>query len=114
MNLLFDQNISYKIISKIDDIFPHAQHIKNVGLADHSDSDIWEYAMNSNSCIVTFDSDFYDLSIVRGTPPKIIWLRTGNMTTRSIEEIIRSNYELIAEFLDNPDYDEISCLEIEK
>ena len=58
MNLLFDQNISYKIISKIDDIFPHAQHIKNVGLADHSDSDIWEYAMNSNSCIVTFDSDF--------------------------------------------------------
>ena len=114
MNLLFDQNISYRIISRIEDIFPHAKQVKNVNLVDRTDLDIWNFAKNNGYCIVTFDSDFYDLSIVKGTPPKIIWLRTGNMTTNSIEEILRNNYELIEEFLNNPDYEDISCLEIEK
>ncbi len=114
MNLLFDQNISYKIISKIKDIFPNAKQVKGVGLMDRSDLEIWSFAKNNNYCIVTFDSDFYDLSLVKGTPPKIIWLRTGNITTNSIEELIRSNQLLIEEFLANPDYKEISCLEIDK
>ncbi|MFN3999001.1 DUF5615 family PIN-like protein [Algoriphagus sp.] len=34
--------------------------------------------------IVTFDSDFFDLSLIKGHPPKIIWIRTGNLTTDSI------------------------------
>jgi len=114
MNLLFDQNISFKIISKIEDIFPNAKQVKDVGLMDRSDLDIWNFAKNNNYCIVTFDSDFYDLSLVKGTPPKIIWLRVGNMTTDSIKELIRSNHTLIEEFLANPDYQEISCLEIDK
>ena len=113
MNLLFDQNISFRIISKIKDIFPNAKQVKDIGLVDRSDMEIWNFARNNNYCIVTFDSDFYDLSIVKGTPPKIVWLRTGNMTTNSIEELIRTNQILIEEFLKNPDYQDISCLEID-
>ena len=47
-----------------------------------------------------------DLNIVRGIPPKIIWIRTGNMTTRSVAELLNSNIELINRFLesDQPDY----------
>ena len=114
MNLLFDQNISFKIISKIEDIFPNSKQVRDVGLVDRSDLEIWNFAKNNNYCIVTFDSDFYDLSLVKGTPPKIIWLRAGNMTTTSIEDLIRSNQILIVEFLSNPDYQDISCLEIDK
>ena len=62
MNLLFDQNISFRIISKLEDIFPNAKQVKDVGLADRSDLEIWNFAKNNNYCIVTFDSDFYDLS----------------------------------------------------
>ena len=114
MNLLFDQNISFRIISKIEDIFPNAKQVSTVGLLNKTDLEIWNFTKNNGYCIVTFDSDFYDLSLVKGTPPKILWLRTGNMTTISIGEIIRSNQILIEEFLLNPDYQDISCLEIDK
>lgn len=113
MNLLFDQNISFKIISKIEDIFPGAKQVRSVSLENRSDLEIWNFAKNNNYCIVTFDSDFYDLSLVKGIPPKILWLRTGNLTTNSIEKVLRDNHQLIEEFLNNPVYSDISCLEID-
>ncbi len=70
-------------------------------------SDIYE--VNSDFA----DSDFYDLSLVRGTPPKIIWLRAGNTSTKSLAKLIRENEIIIKEFLEHSDYKEISCLEID-
>lgn len=113
MNLLFDQNISYKIVKRIADVFPASKQVRNVGLENKTDLEIWEYAKSNNYCIVTFDSDFYDLSLVRSIPPKIIWLRTGNTTTDGIEKNLRDNKVMIVEFLNNPDYSEISCLELD-
>lgn len=112
MKLLFDQNISFRIIPKIEDLFPGSVQVRSVALENKTDSEIWNYAKENNFCIITFDSDFYDLSLVRGTPPKIIWLRTGNKTTQEIEKIIKENQIIIEEFIHNPDYSEISCLEI--
>ncbi len=57
---------------------------------------------------MTFDSDFYDLGTIRGFPPKIIWVRTGNTTTKSLENILRDKSDLIKLFL-REDY---GCLEI--
>jgi len=63
--------------------------------------------------IITFDSDFYDLSMIKGIPPKIIWLRIGNTSTENILSILIKNFDLIKEFIENPDYRELSCLEID-
>jgi predicted nuclease of predicted toxin-antitoxin system len=63
---------------------------------------------------VTFDSDLFDLNLVLATPPKIIWLRIGNSTTEDIIQVIRSNFELIQEFLINSDFSQLGCLEIGK
>jgi len=112
MKLLFDQNISFRIIDKIADIFPEAIQVNKIGLHNKKDLIIWNYAKKNKCAIVTFDSDFYDLSIVQGAPPKIIWLRTGNTSTENIEILLRENKILIDEFLNNPDYLELSCLEI--
>ncbi|MFO7829230.1 MAG: DUF5615 family PIN-like protein [Bacteroidales bacterium] len=112
MKLLFDQNISFRIIPKIKDIFPDAVQVRMVGLENKTDIEIWHFARNNDYCIITFDSDFYDLSLVKGIPPKIIWLRSGNKTTQAIETIIRDNQLIINEFINNPDYSELSCLEI--
>jgi predicted nuclease of predicted toxin-antitoxin system len=73
MKLLFDQNISYRIVSLVSDKFPEAKHVKQVGLEDATDNLIWNFAKENNYSIVTFDSDFYNLSIIRGCPPKIIF-----------------------------------------
>ena len=82
MRLLFDQNISFQITKKLIDLFPDCKHVSDCGLMDCDDPDIWEYARKNDYSIVTFDSDFYDISVISGHPPKIIWIRTSNMTLK--------------------------------
>ncbi|MEJ7862206.1 MAG: DUF5615 family PIN-like protein [Pyrinomonadaceae bacterium] len=38
---------------------------------------------------MTKNADFADLSVLRGFPPKVVWLRRGNCSTNDIEEILR-------------------------
>jgi predicted nuclease of predicted toxin-antitoxin system len=77
MKLLFDQNISYRITRLLNSSFPDCKHVKDVGLNEKSDTEIWEFAKMHNFVIVTFDADFYDLAVIKGIPPKTIWLRMG-------------------------------------
>ena len=113
MKLLFDQNISFRILKQISDVYPEAKQVKDVGLENSSDSEIWEFARKNQYNIVTFDSDFYDLSVIKGIPPKIIWLRISNTSTIGIAKVLIDNQELIREFIQSPDYKELSCLEID-
>jgi predicted nuclease of predicted toxin-antitoxin system len=108
MKLLFDQNISFRIINRISDIFPDSKQVRELGLENSKDVQIFEFAKKNNYTIVTFDSDFCDLVTIRGFPPKIIWLRTGNSTTNKLESLIRKNKELIQIFLS----ENYGCLEI--
>ena len=112
MRLLFDQNISFRITKRLIDLYPNCKHVSDCGLMDCEDPDIWEYARKNDYSIVTFDSDFYDISVINGHPPKIIWIRSGNLTTREIVKLIIHNKEMIEKFLDNEDFQGISCLEI--
>jgi predicted nuclease of predicted toxin-antitoxin system len=49
---------------------------------------IWKWAKSNGFSIVTFDSDFVDLSLVFGFPPKVIWLRLGNSSTERIAKTL--------------------------
>ena len=112
MKLLFDQNISFRIISKISTHFPEAKQVRQIGIEDYSDIEIWKFAKENNFTIVTFDADFYDLSNLKGHPPKIIWLRFGNTKTDFLSEIINSKKSIINDFINADGYSEIACLEI--
>jgi len=46
MKLLFDQNISFRIVSRIVQRFPDSKHVSDVGLAGAEDPDIWQFAKN--------------------------------------------------------------------
>ena len=111
MKLLFDQNISFRVLRLIEDIFPEADQIHQLGLKDKSDREIWEYARQNNYTIVTFDGDFYDFSLVWGHPPKIIWLRVANHVTAEVAEALRAHQETITLFSQDA---ELACLEIIK
>ena len=112
MSLLFDQNISFRIVKKIEDTFPNSKQIKELGLENYSDNEIWKFAKDNKYTIVTFDSDFFEISNLKGHPPKIIWLRTGNTITENIIEILKLKKDIIIDFIENPSHSEISCLEI--
>ena len=113
MILLFDQNISYRITKILIESFPEARHVSQVGLQDSTDTEIWEFAKSKDYAIVTFDSDYYDLSIIKGCPPKIIWLRIGNLSTREIAILLEKDFELIRLFTTDNSFNNISCLEID-
>ncbi len=112
MKLLFDQNISFRILSKIDENFPDAKQVRLLEIENFSDIEIWKYAHKNDFTIVTFDGDFYDLSKFKGFPPKIIWLRFGNTKTDFIASILNSKHALISEFIQSEAFSEIACLEI--
>ena len=110
MKLLFDQNISFRLVNKLSDLFPDCAQVKSLGLENASDLEIWEFAKRSDYTIVTFDSDFYDYSLVWGHPPKIVWLRLGNSTTSNIERVLRSQFEVLESFELN---NNLACLAIQ-
>jgi predicted nuclease of predicted toxin-antitoxin system len=86
--------------------FPEVKHVRQLGLEDASDALIFDFAKKNKLTIVTFDSDFVDLNVVRGIPPKIIWIKTGNLTTRVVADLLNRNVESINRFLesDKPEY----------
>jgi len=99
MKLLFDQNISPKILKKLPAEFSKCEQVRFVGLENASDIEIFEFAKERSFAVVTFDADFVDLNTLRGTPPKIIYLNTGNLTTQSITELILQNLLTIQHYL---------------
>ena len=109
MKILFDQNISFRLVKRINDIFPEAEQVRNLGLENSTDQEIWNYAKEKDYTIITFDGDFYDFSLVWGHPPKIVWIRTGNKTTNEIESILRKHQQNIEIFIADK---ELACLEI--
>jgi predicted nuclease of predicted toxin-antitoxin system len=65
MKLLLDQNISFRITNKIQDIFPGSQQVRDLGLENSKDSLLWNYAKENGFYIVTFDGNFYDLGLIK-------------------------------------------------
>jgi len=68
---------------------PQATHTSLAGLDRATDSAVWLYAQEQDYVIVTKDVDFSDVSVLRGFPPKVIWIRLGNCTTSDIENALR-------------------------
>jgi len=91
MKLLFDQNISAALVSKLSDLYPESTHVKLIGLAEAEDDVIWTYAKDRGYVLVSKDSDFHQRSLFYGAPPKVVWLRIGNCLTKDVENLLRKH-----------------------
>lgn len=98
MKLLFDENLSPKLPHLLADLFPNSLHVRDVGMKATDDPIVWDYAKNNHLMIVSKDADMHDLSLVFGIPPKVIWLRLGNCSTRQVEELLRRDFDVIKLF----------------
>ncbi|HMK86789.1 MAG TPA: DUF5615 family PIN-like protein, partial [Steroidobacteraceae bacterium] len=101
--LLFDENLSSRLVGALADQFPDSSHVNLVGLASATDQDIWAYARKHGFTVISKDDDFRSLSLVNGAPPKVIWLRIGNASTAGIETFIRSALVKIGTFEISPE-----------
>jgi len=111
MKFLFDQNISFRILKSLPNIFAESSHVKKEGLINSPDKEIWEFARRNDYTIVTQDSDFNDLNSLYGFPPKVIWIRTGNLKTQLIVDILLDHLSEIEKFIND---DTFGCFEIIK
>jgi predicted nuclease of predicted toxin-antitoxin system len=109
MKLLLDENLSRRIVPFLQADFPGTSQVALEGLERASDLDVWQYAKDHDFVIVSKDSDFYELSLLHGSPPKVVWLQVGNVSKSAVMQLLLDNRETIARLLADPD---TACVEI--
>lgn len=104
MKLLFDHNLSPKLAIRLADLYPGSDHVYQLGLDRSDDMSIWKYAKENGFSIVSKDADFNALSVLRGFPPKVIWILVGNCATSDIETLFRNRIKDVIAFSENSDF----------
>jgi len=102
VRLLFDQNLSPKLVGRLADLFPGSAHVVTLGLDCADDGLIWEHARDQGYAIVTKDADYSSISVVKGSPPKVVWLLIGNCTTAQVEDLFRAHHASLEAFDQDP------------
>jgi predicted nuclease of predicted toxin-antitoxin system len=98
LKLLFDANLSPKLVDRLAELFPGSVHVFDTGLARFTpDENIWEYARANGFTIVTADSDFAGLANSRGAPPHVVHIENCKYRTSQVEGLLRRNAVSIAE-----------------
>jgi predicted nuclease of predicted toxin-antitoxin system len=101
VKLLLDQNLSRRLLPALEATFPGSTQVQLLGMQADDDSTIWDYAKAEGFAIVTKDSDFVEMSAVRGMPPKIIWLNLGNVSNTVVRNKLMEHQLAILSFLEN-------------
>lgn len=99
VRLLFDQNLSHRLVALLADIFPNSAHVRQVGLAEASDDAVWAFAAEHSFVLISKDEDFHQMSFLLGPPPQVIWVRLGNCRTGDVEKCVRANFLTIESFV---------------
>ncbi|MFA6110966.1 MAG: DUF5615 family PIN-like protein [Candidatus Latescibacterota bacterium] len=98
MKLLFDENLSRRLVPLVAAAFPDSSHPDLLGMRGTTDDELWEYARRGGFTIVSKDSDLRQRAFLYGPPPKIVWVSIGNAGTESVAELLRSETERIRAF----------------
>lgn len=95
MQILIDKNLSHRI--KI--IFPDSLHVSDLKMDKADDIEIWNKGKHENYCILTKDKDFLNYTVKYGPPPKIIFIKCGNVSTREIIDTLELKIIDITSFI---------------
>ncbi len=95
MRLLFDENLSPRLVHRLADLYPDSAHVHEIGFGAAADQAVWAHAAMHGFTITSKDADFHTLSFLRGQPPKVIWIRRGNCTTADVEALLRQQHALV-------------------
>ena len=109
MKLLLDENLSRRLVPFLQHEFPGSSHVTLLGLESSSDHDIWLRAKNDGSVVVTRVADFQELSLVWGSPPQVIRLRTPNLHRTAVLKMLLDHKEQIHHSLE---IDNMSSVEL--
>ena len=103
MRLLFGENLSFRLVHELADVYPNSAHVRDIGLLGAADHAVWAYAAQEGFLLTSKDTDFYQRSLVFGAPPKVVWLRIGNVSTTAIATLLRQRYVAVRRFYEDAD-----------
>jgi predicted nuclease of predicted toxin-antitoxin system len=102
MKLLFDQNLSHRLVGLLAAEFPGSQHVRDAGLASSPDPAVWAYAAAQGLTIASKDKDFQQRAVQLGHPPKVVWVRLGNCSTAAVANLLRTRQADLRAFEADP------------
>ena len=100
MKLLLDENVSYRLVARVEGAFPGTVSVNQIRLQGQPDIVIWNYAAGHGFVVVSKDEHFRQLSCDFGHPPKVIWLDVGNIGTARVAALLLGNEDRINAFED--------------
>lgn len=106
MKLLLDENLSWRMIKKLTPFFTEIVHASELEIIQPAnDISIWNYAKKNGFTILSKDDDFEKIVLLRKAPPKLIYLKTYNLDTKKLVDLILENKNKIVEFIDSDEND---------
>lgn len=75
-----------------------AVHVEDAALRDSDDAQVREFAVVQERIVVTKDRDFVASPQI-GSPPAVLWVRTGNAPTRVVLERLEANWVQLESYL---------------
>ena len=103
MNLLIDENLPVNLGMGCAASVVHATQLG----ARLSDSQLWQEAIKRSCVLVTKDTDFFERILLHGSPPKVIWIRTGNLRRKDLETLFLTHWPKILSLIQNADLVEV-------
>jgi predicted nuclease of predicted toxin-antitoxin system len=98
VKLLLDENLSFRLVALLADAFPGTTHVRDVGLSGAPDDAVWAHARAHGMAVASKDADFHDRARLHGPPPRLVWIRRGNCSTRDVEALLRRHRAALERF----------------
>lgn len=65
--------------------------VREIGLREANDAEIWRYAVQEQGGIITKDEDFAERCLYSRDQPVVVWLRIGNTSNQALNEMAYTN-----------------------
>ena len=89
MKIWVDAQLSPRTARWVAANFPiEAAPLRELGLRDASDEEIFAAARTADAIMLTKDSDFVRLLEQQGSPPKVLWLTCGNTSETALQQLL--------------------------
>ncbi|MCH7226430.1 DUF5615 family PIN-like protein [Haloferula sp. A504] len=108
-HLLIDENLPFSLAKHLPVPCSHATDLGR----QPTDGEIWEHAREKNQVVLTRDADFFDRIILEGPPPKVIWVRLGNIRRKELESLLLRRWPQLSAMLADADLLEVHPESIE-
>lgn len=101
MKFILDQQLPPALAAWLRQRGHETEHVRDIGLRDAPDDEIWRRAESDGASILTKDEDFSSRRQGATTGHAIVWLRCGNMSTAALVDLLGKNWAVIEAELDS-------------